>query len=105
MAHSSVPRLFSLTVCAVVAVALSLSHSPAFAWGTKGHQIVALIAERHFTEQARERLKQLLPKNETLVHASTWPDKVRKAIPQADPLHYVDVPRGSNYYDAERDCP
>ena len=37
--------------------------------------------------------------------AATWPDKIRKAIPQANPLHYVDVPRGSNYYDPERDCP
>jgi hypothetical protein len=53
----------------------------------------------------RERLKQLLPKNETLIQASTWPDQIRKAIPQANPLHYVDVPRGSNYYDTDRDCP
>ena len=90
----------------VVAVALStLIHSPAFVWGAKGHEVVALIADRHLTEQARERLKQLLPKNETLVQAATWPDKVRKAIPQANPLHYVDVPKGSNYYDTDRDCP
>ena len=54
----------------------------------------------HLTEATRDKIKALL-KNETLVQAATWPDKIRKAIPQADPLHYVDVRRGSSYYDRE----
>jgi len=40
-----------------------------------------------------------------LAKASIWPDEVRKALPQMNPLHYVDVPRGETKYDRERDCP
>jgi hypothetical protein len=78
---------------------------PSFGWGPKGHQIVAYIAEAHLTDTAREKIKVILPKNGTLAKASIWPDEVRKALPQLNPLHYVDVPRGSTTYDRDRDCP
>src|SRR5438094_8898131 len=68
-----------------------------YAWGAKGHEIVGYIAEDHLTEAAREKIKALL-KNETLVKAATWPDKNRKAIPKAAPLHYEVVRRGSYLY-------
>ena len=58
--------------------------------GAKGHEIVGYIAEDHLTEAAREKIRALL-KNETLVQAATWPDKIRKALPQMNALHYVDV--------------
>ena len=29
----------------------------------------------------------------------------RSALPQMNPLHYVDVPRGATAYDRDRDCP
>ena len=70
----------------------------------KGHEIVGCIAEDHLTEAAREKIKALL-KNETLVQAATWPDKIRNALPQMNALHYVDVRRGSSYYDRNLDCP
>jgi len=73
--------------------------------GPKGHQIVAYIAEAHLTDTAREKIKAILPKNGTLAKASIWPDEIRKALPQLNPLHYVDVPRGSTTYDRDRDCP
>jgi len=74
-------------------------------WGAKGHQIVALIAEAHLDASTREKIKAMLPKNDTLAKASIWPDEVRKALPQMNPLHYVDIPRGATTYDRERDCP
>lgn len=79
--------------------------SRAFAWGPKGHQIVALIAETHLNASARDKIKAILPKNDTLATAAVWPDEVRNALPQMNPLHYVDVPNGSSSYDRERDCP
>ena len=51
------------------------------------------------------RIKAILSKNGTLAKASIWPDEIRKALPQMNPLHYVDVPRGETTYDRERDCP
>ena len=48
--------------------------SPAYAWGSKGHEIIAAIAETQLTDTARKRIKELLPQGTTLADASTWPD-------------------------------
>jgi nuclease S1 len=53
-----------------------LSATPAYPWGSKGHEIVAAIAETQLTDTARTRIKELLPQGTTLADASTWPDKV-----------------------------
>src|SRR5262249_43199577 len=92
-------------MCALIFAAILIIPSPAFAWGAKGHEIVALIAEAHLDASTRQKIKAILPKNGTLAKASIWPDEVRKALPQMNPLHYVDVPRGAAKYDRERDCP
>jgi len=84
---------------------LIIEPSFAFAWGPKGHQIVAYIAEAHLTDTTREKIKAILPQNGALAKASFLPDEIRKALPQLNPLHYVDVPRGSTSYDRDRDCP
>jgi len=86
-------------------IVLHFFPSPAHAWEAKGHQIVALIAEAHLNSSTRDKIKAILPKNDTLAKASIWPDEVRKALPQMNPLHYVDVPMGATAYDRERDCP
>ena len=53
-------------MCIVMFVALLIMPSPAFAWGAKGHQIVALIAEAHLNDTTRDTIKAILPKNDTL---------------------------------------
>jgi len=70
--------------------------------GAKGHQIVALIAEANLNASTREKIKAILARNDTLAKASIWPDEVRKALAQMNPLHYVDVPRGTTVYDRQR---
>src|SRR5215471_17047534 len=67
-------------VCALIFAAILTIPSPAFAWGAKGHQIVALIAEAHLNASTRDKIKAILPKNGTLAKASIWPDEVRKAL-------------------------
>jgi len=89
----------------VIFAAMLIIPAPAYAWGAKGHQIVALIAEAHLNASTRDKIKAILQRNDTLAKASIWPDEVRKALPQMNPLHYVDVPRGATTYDRERDCP
>jgi len=37
--------------------------SPLFAWGCKGHQTIALLAEKHLTPEARQLLETLLKEN------------------------------------------
>jgi len=88
---------------------LVLGSRPAWAWGCKGHQTVALIAEKQLTPEARQFLEKLLSDNpidpqlkrycgntsrDLFVDASTWPDDVRRELKNG-PWHYIDIPRGA----------
>ena len=87
--------------------ALSLA-PPLLAWGCKGHQTVALIAEKHLTPEVRQLLETLLKDNpidpqlkrycgpfpgSLFADSSTWPDDVRNTLKNG-PWHYIDIPRG-----------
>jgi hypothetical protein len=88
---------------------LPLLPSSAFAWGCKGHQTVALIAEHHLTPEARQYLDALLRdysidpqlkrycgnfSGSLLADSSTWPDDIRGSRNNG-PWHYIDIPRGA----------
>jgi len=90
-------------------VAFFLASAPAWAWGCKGHQTVALIAEKYLTPEARQFVNELLSENpidpqlkrycgsfprDALADASTWPDDVRNELKNG-PWHYIDIPRGA----------
>src|SRR5256885_14585043 len=79
-------------VLACMLAASSCFAPSARAWGCKGHQTVALIAEKHLTTEARQLVDKLLGENpiepklkrgcgnttpDFMVDASTWPDDVR----------------------------
>jgi hypothetical protein len=99
---------FFVTLTAVVLMG-SLGVPTANAWGCKGHQTVALIAEKHLTPEARELVLRLLSENpvdpqlkrycgsavsDALGDASTWADDVR-GDRKNGPWHYIDIPRGA----------
>lgn len=91
---------------------------PARAWGCKGHQTVALIAEKHLTPEARQFVEKLLAESpvdpelkrycgysfhDLLADASTWADDVR-AERKNGPWHYIDIPRGAPRLPLEEYC-
>jgi len=97
---------------------LTSSAPPAQAWGCKGHQTVAWIAEKHLTAEARQLVEKLLGENsidpqlkrwcgnattDLLVDASTWPDDVRNERKNG-PWHYIDIPRGKHKGDLDGYC-
>jgi hypothetical protein len=88
--------------------AFFLAASSAWAWGCKGHQTVALIAERYLTPEASQFVDELLSQNpidpqlkrycgsstrDAFADSSTWPDDVRNELKNG-PWHYIDIPRG-----------
>jgi nuclease S1 len=79
--------------------------SVAHAWGSEGHQVVALIAQSQLTPKARVEVERLLAQEpgETLASVSTWADEHRN--PSTASWHYVNFPRGNCVYDEQRDCP
>lgn len=109
------PRVF-VFACAL---AMSFCIAPsARSWGCKGHQTVALIAEKHLTPEARQWVEKVLGENpidpklkrycgnaipDLLVDASTWPDDVRNERHNG-PWHYIDIPRGKHKGSLEEYC-
>ncbi len=99
------PRYIHTLRCLVLTFAVILfATSPAYPWGTKGHEIIAAIAEPQLTNTARKRIKELLPQGTTLADASTWPDKAGRQIPDMDAYHFINFPKDANTYDQQRDC-
>jgi hypothetical protein len=101
------------------AFALLASRAPAaHAWGCKGHQTVAFVAEKHLTPEAQQLVEKLLGDHpidpnlrrwcgnattDLLVDASTWPDDVRNERKNG-PWHYIDIPRGKHQGSFEEYC-
>jgi nuclease S1 len=75
-----------------------------YGWGDKGHRIVAILAETHLTEHARQEMRKLLPAGTTLADAAVWPDQEGRRITEFDRLHHVSIPDNAAGYDQERDC-
>jgi hypothetical protein len=101
-----------------VAFAASLAAPAAQAWGCKGHQTVALIAEKYLTPEARQMVLTLLSENpvdsqlkrycgtavtDPMGDASTWADDVRSDRKNG-PWHYIDIPRGAQRDSLETFC-
>jgi hypothetical protein len=93
--------------------------APARAWGCEGHQVVALLAEKHLTPHALAMAKKILAESpidpslsryckeggaDALADASTWPDDIRAMRPETAPWHYVDIPLGTTRRDVEKFC-
>jgi nuclease S1 len=110
-------RLFA--PAAILPVAILAAAPSANGWGCKGHQVVALIAERHLDSRARQMAVELLAAAPTdpdlrrscpevgdrLADASTWADDIRRVRPETGPWHFIDVPRGAPEKDLSKYCP
>jgi hypothetical protein len=92
----------------------------AWAWGCEGHQIVALIAEKHLNPRAAKMSRQILVESpidaalsryckqtglDPFVDSSTWADDERSVKPDTGPWHFIDIPRGAPKGDLAQYCP
>jgi S1/P1 Nuclease len=77
------------------------------AWGCRGHETVAALAEKHLTPEAKQALLALLNANpidpqlkrycggagsDPFVDSSTWADDERSKDPSTGPWHFIDIP-------------
>jgi nuclease S1 len=74
-----------------------------WAWGSKGHRVVARLAESKLTDKAREAIAKILDQDEDMADASTYPDEHKQEIKGSAPWHYVNVPITEDKYD-EKFC-
>src|SRR5713226_6422667 len=88
------------------------------AWGCKGHQTLAYLAEKHLSPEAHKLVDALLSENpvdpelkrycgntvkDAMADASTWPDDVRNQRKNG-PWHYIDIPRGAKRESIDEYC-
>lgn len=94
----------------VTFVALLACASAAFAWGPRGHRIVAMLAEAQLTPQARAEVQKLLALRGVrhLDDIANWADDLRDTDPalfrQTKRLHFVNFHSRDCIYDPPRDC-
>jgi hypothetical protein len=93
-------------IVAVLAVLFVLPAPAATAYGPTGHRVIAELAERHLTPQARAAVTELLG-SEFMAEAANWPDEMRSDPDEfwrrtSLPYHYVNLPDGVTYEESEK---
>lgn len=99
---------------------LFIANAPAaMAWGCKGHQTVAFLAEKHLTPEARQMFQALLTENpidpalkrfcgnaltDVFADAATWADDERTKAPKTAPWHFIDIPLGATQDQVKQSC-
>lgn len=97
--------------CLLTACALLLCASPAFAWGSLGHRVVAQLAQKQLTPAASAEVERLLAVQgaHRLAHIAMWADDLRDTDPalfkRTSRLHFVNFHSRDCHYDPPRDCP
>ena len=101
----------------VVAAGLAPS---AWGWGCTGHQVVAVIAEKHLNPPALDMVAHILAAGpidpalrrycgannlDAFADSSTWADDQRSIQPATAGWHYIDIPRGVAKGDIAPYCP
>ena len=79
-----------LTLFAIICIVLE-----AFAWGPKGHRIVAQVAYDYLDGGVRKHIDKVLGK-QGMVYLSTWPDEIKSdtIYPTSFTCHYQDLAGG-----------
>lgn len=102
------------------AVASFVVAPSARAWGCKGHQVVALIAENYLTPRAREMAMKILAASpispelrrycgdsglDPFADSSTWADDERSVDRGTAGWHFIDIPLGVSDGEIAKYCP
>ena len=89
-------------VISLVCILMLFDPAQAFAWGAKGHDIVAAIAEEHLTPKAKRKIKKLLD-GRSIVYYSSWMDNIQNSpyweygYNKTKTWHYANVDKGHTY--------
>lgn len=73
-----------------------------YAWGPKGHDVVAAIAEQNLTKKAKKELNKLLD-GRSIVYYSSWMDNIQNSpywengYNATKTWHYANVDKGHTY--------
>lgn len=86
----------------LVCILMLFDPTDAFAWGAKGHDVVAAIAEQHLTPKAKRKINKLLD-GRSIVYYSSWMDNIQNSpyweygYNKTKTWHYANVDKGLTY--------
>jgi len=88
---------------------LALLPIDAFAWGSKGHAVIAELAERGLSPNVAAQVRQLnfaAPLRDIASLPDDWRADETKGLRPGDtgPLHYSNIPNDQTSFDRARDC-
>ena len=87
---------------ALMSIIMLFDFTSAFAWGPKGHDVVAAIAEQHLTPKAKRKINKLL-EGKSIVYYSSWMDNIQNSpyweygYNKTKTWHYANVDKGLTY--------
>ncbi len=83
-------RIISLLITLVITLNL-------FAWGAKGHDVVAYVAEQHLTKKAKKEITKILD-GKSMVYYANWADNSRYTDEYAytKTWHYLNINDGES---------
>ena len=91
----------------MLSVMVTIAGQSAFAWGAKGHDVVAAIAEQNLTKKAKKALDELLD-GKSIVYYSSWMDNIQNSpnwkngYDKTKTWHYANVDKGFTYQTMEK---
>jgi nuclease S1 len=107
--------------CSILLLVAAVGLVPsAWGWGCKGHQVVALIAEKNLNPHARAMAMQILAASpispdlrrycgnsglDPFADSSTWADDERSVQHDTGGWHDIDIPLGVSHGDLGKYCP
>ena len=112
-------KLLRMSSCVAGLVFLFANAPAASAWGCRGHQTVAFLAEKHLTPEAKQMFQALLTDNpidpqlkrfcgntqtDVFADAATWADDERTKAPNTAPWHFIDIPLGAKRNQVHESC-
>jgi hypothetical protein len=87
---------------------IGLQPGQGFAWGAKGHRIIAALAWHRLSDEAKQAVKDLLGKNmvdgDPLTAIATWADEQAHNNREEQRWHFVEIPLYAEGYSLQRDC-
>ena len=83
-----------LIVCFISLVLVPTLHK-AFAWGAKGHRIIAQVAYDNLSNKTRKKVDAMLGKH-GMIYLAAWADEIKSdtIYPQSHDWHYQDLDAG-----------
>ena len=86
----------------ILIILFAFDFTSAYGWGSKGHDVVAAIAEQHLTPRAKRKINKLL-EGKSIVYYSSWMDNIQNSpywengYNKTKTWHYANVDKGHTY--------